>query len=150
VHPKNETQKQGKGCTMPEGKRRVFNREFKVSVVERILAGESGAALSRELHIRESQLGKWCRHFRWKGPDGLRRAGRPRKSLDPADLDPSSRPKGVDNLAAARERISELECKIGQQQVELDFFRDALRHVGEARRPSAGSGVKASTLPSRR
>ena len=40
--------------------------------------------------------------------------------------------------------------KIGQQQVELDFFRDALRHVGEARRPSAGSGVKASTLPSRR
>src|SRR6267154_364766 len=102
VHPKNETQKQGKGCTMPEGKRRVFNREFKVSVVERILAGESGAALSRELHIRESQLAKWCRHFRRKGPDGLRRAGRPRKSLDPADLDPSSRPKGVANLAAAR------------------------------------------------
>jgi hypothetical protein len=56
----------------------------------------------------------------------------------------------VDNLAAARERISDLECKIGQQQVELDFFRDALRHVGEARRPSDGSGVKASTLPSRR
>lgn len=150
MHPKNETQKQGKGCTMPEGKRRVFNREFKVSVVQRILAGESGAALSRELHIRESQLAKWCRHFRRKGPDGLRRAGRPRKSLDPADLDPSSRPKGVDNLASARERISELECKIGQQQVELDFFRDALRHVGEARRPSDGSGVKASTLPSRR
>jgi hypothetical protein len=25
-----------------------------------------------------------------------------------------------------------------------------LRHVGEARRPSDGSGVKASTLPSRR
>ena len=34
---------------MPEGKRRVLDREFKVSVVERIFAGESGAALSREL-----------------------------------------------------------------------------------------------------
>ena len=56
---------------MPEGKRRVFNREFKVSVVERILAGESGAALW-ELY-REISL-QWCMMSAGKG-DGLRRAG---------------------------------------------------------------------------
>jgi hypothetical protein len=36
-------------------------------------------------------------------------------------------------VAAAR-RIADLERKIGQQQLELDFFRVALRHVRELRR----------------
>jgi hypothetical protein len=46
--------------------------------------------------------------------------------------------------------VSDLERKIGQQQVELDFFREALRQVGQARRPSDGPGAPASTPPSRR
>ena len=124
---------------MPEGKRRVFNREFKVSVVERILAGESGAALSRELISAKVSLRSGAGISAGKGLTAFGRPGRPRKMLDPAGLDPTSRPKEVVDFAAARERISELECKIGQQQVELDFFRDALQHVGEARRPSDGS-----------
>jgi hypothetical protein len=35
---------------------------------------------------------------------------------------------------AAARRIAELERKIGQQALELDFFRAALRHVREPRR----------------
>jgi hypothetical protein len=54
------------------------------------------------------------------------------------------------DLATARRRIEELERKVGQQQVELDFFRQALRQVGEARRPNDGSGVRTSTRSSRR
>jgi hypothetical protein len=50
----------------------------------------------------------------------------------------------------ARKSIGELERKIGQQQVELDFFRQALRRVGEARRPSDGPGGRRSTRSSRR
>ena len=50
------------------------------------------------------------------------------------------------DFETARERIGELERKIGQQQIELDFFRLALRRIGEARRPSDAPGVKASTL----
>jgi transposase len=38
-----------------------------------------------------------------------------------------------DPTAAAR-RIADLERKIGQQALELDFFRAALRHVRELRR----------------
>ena len=36
---------------MSKRKRRVFSREFKLSVVERMSAGESAAALSRELRV---------------------------------------------------------------------------------------------------
>ena len=34
----------------------------------------------------------------------------------------------------------ELERKVGQQAVELDFFKAALRHVKASRRPSGGRG----------
>jgi transposase-like protein len=134
---------------MSEPKRRVFDRKFKVSVVKRVMAGESAASLARELHISDALISKWCSHFRQKGPDGLRRAGRPRNNFGPAALEAASRAKQVDDLAAARTRIGELESKVGQQQLELDFFREALRQVGEARRLSDGPGVQASTLPSR-
>ena len=40
--------------------------------------------------------------------------------------------EAASSLAAAEKRIAELERKIGQQQVELDFFQQALRQVGEA------------------
>jgi transposase len=43
-----------------------------------------------------------------------------------------------------------LERKIGQQQVDLDFFRRALRHVRERVRPSVVLGVVRSTKSSRR
>jgi hypothetical protein len=57
---------------------------------------------------------------------------------------------GQQDLAMARQRISELERKIGQQQVDLDFFRQALRQVGGARQPGEELGVTASTRSSKR
>jgi hypothetical protein len=50
----------------------------------------------------------------------------------------------------ARRRIAELERKVGQQQLELDFFRQALRQVEEARRRSSAPGVTGSTQSSKR
>ncbi len=129
---------------MSTGKRRVFNREFKVSAVERLIAGASATALCRELKIGSSHLSQWYLHYLRYGREGLRRAGRPRKTE--ATLQPMVK---AEDLATARRRIGELERKIGQQQVDLDFFRQALRRVGEARRPSDGLGVRASTPSSR-
>ena len=129
---------------MPKGKRRVFSREFKLSAVKRMVAGESAAALSRELQVPSGHLYKWCRHFRAGGAEALRPACRPRKGFGVLDLEASK------DLVTARKRISELERKVGQQQVELDFFQQALRQVGGARQPSDGPGVRASTRPSRR
>jgi transposase len=129
---------------MSKGKRRVFSREFKLSAVKRMVAGESAAALSRELRVPIGHLYKWCIHFRSGGPEALRPACRPRKGFGTLDLEPTK------DLATARKRISELERKVGQQQVELDFFQQALRQVGVARQPSDGPGVRASTRSSRR
>jgi transposase len=129
---------------MSTGKRRVFEREFKVLAVERLLAGESAAALSHELEVSRGRLSQWCGQYRRYGPEGLRRAGRPRQT--DAKLEPVVK---AEDLATARQRLGELERKIGQQQVELDFFRRALWRVGEARQPSDEPGVKASTPSSR-
>ena len=129
---------------MSEGKRRVFSREFKLSAVKRIAAGESVAALSLELGVPKGHLYQWCEHFRRGGADALRPACRPRKGFGRLDIEPGK------DVATARERIRELERKIGQQQLELDFFRRALRQVEEARQPSDGRGVRTSPRSSRR
>jgi transposase-like protein len=124
---------------MSTAKRRVFNREFKLLVVERLMGGERAIMLSRELRISPGRISEWYKRYRLQGAEGLRRAGRPQME---GSLPAAMKAKDV---AAARQRIRDLERKIGQQQVELDFFRQALRRIGEARRRSDAPGVKAST-----
>lgn len=129
---------------MSKGKRRVFSREFKLSAVKRALAGESVSALSRELGVRRGQLYQWGRHYRAGGVEALRPACRPRKGFGILDIE------ATNDLVTARKRISELERKVGQQHLELDFFRAALRQVGGARQPIDGPGGRASKRSSRR
>ena len=129
---------------MSEGKRRVFSREFKLSAVKRVLAGESVSGLARELGLSKGHIYQWCHHYRAGGVEALRPACRPRKGFGVLDLE------SANDLAAARKRMKELERKVGQQQIELDFFRQALRQVGGARQPSDKLGVPASTPRSRR
>lgn len=129
---------------MSKGKRRVFSREFKLSAVKRALSGENVVALSRALGVPSGQLYRWCQHYRAGGAEALRPASRPRKGYGVLELEATK------DLATARKRISELERKVGQQQVELDFFQRALRQVEGARRPIDGPGARASTRSSRR
>jgi transposase-like protein len=135
---------------MSKGKRRVYSRDLKVTAVERLLAGERAAALSRELRVPAGQLYKWCTHYRRGGPEALRPAHRPYKVLGAVEVDPAVKAQQVTDIAAARKRIVALERKIGQQQLELDFFQQALRQVGQARQPNDGLGVPASVRSSRR
>jgi transposase len=135
---------------MSKRKRRVFSREFKLSAVQRIIAGERSSDLSRELGVAVSHLWQWCTHFRRGGVEALRPACRPRKILGAVELSPEVKAKQVQDVATARNRITALERKIGQQQLEIDFFRQALRQVGEARQPIDKLGVPASTPRSRR
>jgi hypothetical protein len=51
---------------------------------------------------------------------------------------------------AARRRIAELERKIGEQQGDLDFFRQALRHVKARQQAAGASGAQRSTKSSGR
>jgi len=135
---------------------RVFSREFKLGIVRRLLAGESVSALGRELKLSRKDLYAWRDRFLSGGAQALRGRGRPPQAASgaaaPATLqtppDPLDGPD--EQLAAARRRVAELERKIGQQQVELDFFRQALRQVNEPRQPDTAPGVRGSMRSSKR
>lgn len=120
-------------------KNRVFTPEFKAEVVQRILNGESVSALHQEFHIKRSVLYRWRDAYRKDGADGLSRPiGRPPGIPNPP------RPAGNPAEAAAR-KIAELERKIGQQALDIDFLQRAFKRVKESRRKSAESGGTAST-----
>jgi transposase-like protein len=120
---------------------------LKISAVKRMLAGVNTTALAEELGVRRTILYRWRDTYREKGAEAFPgRAGRPPK---PPPGSAGARVRAAGDLAAAEKRIAELERKIGQQQVELDFFQRALRQVG-ASRPIDGPGAKASTPSSKR
>ena len=129
---------------MPKGQGHVFSREFKVAAVQRILAGEKVQALADELGVSRQLLYKWWNHYERGGPEALRQTGRPRQARGPTPEPPATKPPG------APERLAELERKIGQQALELDFFKQALRHVKAPPPPSDGNGARASSRSSTR
>jgi transposase-like protein len=51
---------------------RVFSREFKLSAVRRMLAGENVSALARELEVLRKDLYVWRRRFCAGGPSRFR------------------------------------------------------------------------------
>jgi transposase-like protein len=120
-------------------KNRVFTSEFKQGVARRILNGESVSALHQEIQIKRSVLYRWRDAYRKDGAAGLQR--------------PVGRPPGVPNpprpLASPEEvaawRVAELERKIGQQALDIDFFRRAFKRVKESRRKNTAAGATAST-----
>jgi transposase len=125
-------------------KRGVFSREFKLGVIARMEAGERVGDISRELGVSGTRFYQWMKLYRVGGAENLRLARRPRKVWG------AQPPQPAKDLPQARERIDALERKVGQQQVELDFFRRALRQVGGARQPSAAVGETASTRSCKR
>ena len=143
---------------------RRFSREFKLAALSRMAAGENVSALARELGVRRKYLYQWRERFRAGGAIALRDRGRPSKSevlamraggeaapsVSAAVAAAMPDPAPPDALAKAARRIAELERKIGQQQVELDFFQQALRQVGGTRQRSGAPGGTASTASSKR
>ena len=101
---------------------RVFSREFKLKVVRRMLAGENVSALARELKVLRKDLYVWRDRFRSGGPEALRGRGRPPKAAPASVVRSTPTKPTISPPDAASKRIAELERKIGQQQVELDFF----------------------------
>lgn len=135
---------------MPNKSPRKFSREFKLEAVRRILAGEQIRALSEELTVLRKDLYAWRKLFRAGGAEALRPLGRPRKGDGVVASRVRKRSRDVAASDIGTVRVAELERKIGQQQIELDFFRQALQRVREARRPNAGAGVTGSTRSSKR
>jgi len=122
------------GC----GKPRVHTPEFKLRVVQRMLAGEPVARLSREVKVKREILYRWRDAYRKQGPAGLQRPrGRPR--LQPEE-----------KTSSAEARVRQLERKVGQQVLVIDFLQGAFKRVEELRRTSRASGATASMERSKR
>ena len=130
-------------------KPRILPVEVKRTAVKRVAAGEAVPAVALEIGVTSGRLYAWYNKYRAGGLDGLRPPGRPRKG-EALRARALSRKEAPEESVAARRRIAELERKIGQQQVDLDFFRKALRHVEETRRAQARAGAAASTRSSKR
>jgi len=150
---------------------RVFTTEFKERAVLRLEAGEQFSALAAELGVRRKLLYDWRKAWRRLGVAGLNRKRGPKALLSeaegpgllrsgdpPGGAAPADPPLPVDGpsdrqgphrladpLAQAQARIAELERLVGRQQVDLDFFRRALRLTDADRAmPTAPASTRSS------
>jgi transposase-like protein len=122
-------------------KRKELTVEFKRAAVALMVPGVKIAALARELGVCRQRLYEW-REAMQAGDELVRRPGRPKRTVLP--------PAQATDLTGAQQRVAQLERRLGQQQLELDFFKEALRRVEGLRRPSNGPGATASTPSSKR
>lgn len=101
---------------------------FKVKAIKRVERGEGVSPVARDLGVTRKALHDWLRAYKAHGPEGLNRKRGPkpgRRRLKPV-ADPAHN-EGRGASAASQLRVAELERVIGRQQLELDFFRQALR-----------------------
>ena len=119
---------------------RTFSPEFRVQVVQRIEQGESVSKLRQEFGIKRSVLYRWRDAYRKEGACGLaRRPGRP-----PGVPNPAPKP-GTSAEEALCQQIAALERKVGQQALQLDFFKGAFKRVKESNQARGSAGKTAST-----
>jgi transposase len=104
--------------------RRTFTREFKLFAVRRLEAGVSLAEVSRGLEVSPNVLHRWSREFRQAPGNAFPGQGQRRWSEG---------------------KVAELERKIGQQAVEIDFLKACLQGIEEQRMLQASTGSPRST-----
>lgn len=128
------------------GKNRQFPTAYKLKAIKRVERGEGVLPVARELGIARKLLHDWIKAWKAHGPDGLNRKPGPKpgprklRSLAVYDDKRSA-------LAQAKVRIAELERLVGRQQMDIVFFRKALRALG---RPAAqGKPASASSKSSK-
>ena len=130
-------------------KHRYVSEAEKRAAVDRVAGGEAVSTVARSLGVNRNRLYEWYGKYQEGGSEAVRRVGRPRKA-EALSARGRAWKDAPDEKAAMRRHIAELERKIGQQQVDLDFFRRALRLVEETRRAQAKAGAAVSTRSSKR
>ena len=123
---------------------RVFSTTFKEDVVRRLESGEALAGVSKQLGIARKLLYEWRWAWRRHGAAGLNRRRGPKAGLRRKMA--TSDPPGA---ARAKARIEELERLVGRQQLDLDFFRKALRLADALQGPTPARGETNSTRSSK-
>ena|SRR5690242_2542796 len=92
--------------------RRKFSKEFKLAAIRRLQGGQSAAEVARALEVHPTDLYRWRHELEEHGERAF---------------------QGVGKKRAEEDKVAELERKIGQQTLEIDFLKRALQHVEEQR-----------------
>jgi len=128
---------------------KAFPTAFKLAAIKRLEAGEAVLPLARKLGVSRKVLHDWRKAWKRHGPAGLNRKRGPKPG--PRKLRPLAEPAATDSsgeLAQARAKIAELERKIGQQALDIDFFHKALRALEAAdRQGSIAPASRKSSKP---
>ena len=99
--------------------RRQFTQEFKLAAVRRLEQGVSVGEVARGLEVKPNVLHRWRREFRHGPGNAFPGNGKPRWSEG---------------------QIAELERKIGQQALEIDFLEGCLQRIEQQRMLQALTG----------
>jgi transposase len=104
--------------------RRQFTREFKLAAIQRLEQGISVAEVARAVEVNPNVLHRWRKEFR-QGPGNAF--------------------PGQGQRRWSEGRLAELERKIGQQTLEIDFLKGCLQRIEEQRMLQASNGNPQST-----
>jgi transposase len=104
--------------------RRMFTKEFKLAAVQRLEQGVALGEVARALEVNPNVLHRW-RHEIRQGPGNVF--------------------PGHGKQRWSEGRIAELERKIGQQALEIDFLKGCLQRIEEQRMLQAVTGNPRST-----
>jgi transposase-like protein len=112
--------------------RRKFSKDFKIQAVRRLEGGAKLLETARALGVHQTVLARWRDELR---EEGVEQAF-----------------PGVGKKKAEETRVAELERKIGQQAVEIDFLKKLLQRVEEARmlQELGGSSTEGSSKKPKR
>lgn len=122
---------------------RRHSAEFRIEIAERMLAGENVSALSEQHGLPRSMMYRWRDAYRKDGPAALSRStGRPPGQTPAVARSVTKASSGTEQRL--RERVAELERKVGRQAVEIDFFNGVFKRLEELPKASRRGG-EAST-----
>src|SRR3972149_9729273 len=108
--------------------RRQFTKECKLAAIQRLEMGASVAEVARAFEVNPNVLHRWRREFR-QGPGNAF--------------------SGLGKRRWEEGRVPQLERKIGQQALEIDFLKGCLQRIDEQRKLQALAGKPLSTSRSR-
>ena len=107
--------------------RRQFSKEFKMAALQRLERGASVGEVSRAFEISPNLLHRWRQEF----------------GQGPGNAFP-----GAGQRRWEEGRVAELERKIGQQALEIDFLKRCLQRIDEQRQLQAVTGKPLSVSKS--
>src|ERR1700712_4293989 len=107
----------------------MFTKEFKLAAVQRLERGSSIGEVARGLEVNPNVLHRWKREIR-QGPGNVF--------------------PGQGKQRWGDGRIAELERKIGQQALEIDFLKGCLQRIEEQRMLQAMTGNPQSSRRSKK